>query len=157
MKQPDKFLLAIVTVIILLVIAAFVTVLLRPQPQYRRGETAEDIVYNYLLALQQEEYERALDLIAQDVPNRPQDSTELAWAMSQDRWQFGLDSSPSREIIGSRISGDNATVTIQETHADNSPFGSSYTEEITMRLKREESGWKLSGGQRYWSYEWVEE
>jgi hypothetical protein len=157
MKQSDKFLFAIVIAIILLVVAAFVVVLIRPQPIYRDTETPEDIVFNYLLALQQEDYERALDLLSKDVPNRPQNAAEMELDIKQESWQFERYGDPSLNVSGSRISGDSATVTIIETRSDNPILGDVYSEEITIRLIREDGNWKLIEGQAYWSTEWEED
>ena len=157
MKQPDKFLIAIVVAIILLVVAAFAIVLLRPQPQYRDAKSAEDVVYNYLLALQLEEYDRALELISADVQNRPQDASEMEWDVKQEKWQFERYGDPSLTIAGSNVTGDQATVSLRETRTSSPILGDVYSEEITMRLQLEDDGWKLIDGQAFWAYEWGDE
>jgi len=157
MKQIDKFLIAIVAGIILLVVVAFAFVLLRPEPQYRTDDSPEAAVHNYLLALQQEEYERALDQISQDVPYRPEDSSELELDVSQNGWQFGRYGDPSLIIAGSRISGESATVTLKETRSGGIFPADSSSQELVMRLQLEDQGWKLTEGQAYWVYEWSNE
>jgi len=154
MRQTDKFLVAIVGGIVILVIVAFALILLRPEPQYRSDDTPESAIYNYLLALQREEYERALGEISLDVPNRPQDGSEMEWDISQDSWQFERYGDPSLVISGSRITGDHATVTLAETRSNGIFPGDVSSQEVVMRLKLEEGGWKLTGGNAYWAADW---
>ena len=157
MKQADKFLIAIVVAIILLVVAAFALVLLRPPPQYRQDKTAEAAVHNYLLALQQGDYERALNLISEDVPHRPQDAAEMEFDVKQNEWQFDRYGNPSLIIVSSRVSGDAATVTLKETRSNSPILGDIDSQEITMRLQQEDGGWKLLDGQAYWAFDWTGE
>ena len=154
MKQADKFLIAIVIAIILLVVAAFALVLLRPPPQYREDETAEATVHNYLLALQQGNYERALNQISEDVPHRPQDAAEMEFDVKDNKWQFDRYGDPSLIIAGSRITGEAATVTLKETRSNSPIPGDIDSQEITMRLQLDDTGWKLIDGQAYWAYDW---
>ena len=156
MRQTDKFLLAIVGSVVILIAAAFALILLRPEPQYRSDDSPEAAVHNYLLALQQEAYERALDEISHDVPNRPQDGNEMEWAISQNSWQFDRYGDPALVISSSRVSGDHATVTLAETRSGGIFPGDVSSQEIVMRLKQDENGWKLIGGKAYWSEDWEE-
>lgn len=157
MKQADKFLITIVIAIILLVVAAFTLVLLRPPPQYREDETAEAVVHNYLIALQQGDYQRALDQISEDVPHRPQDAAEMEWDVKENQWQFDRYGDPSLIIAGSRVTDDQATVTLTETRSDSPIPGDIDSQEITMRLQLDDTGWKLIDGQAYWAYDWSDE
>jgi hypothetical protein len=154
MKQTDKFLFAIVAGIVILVVAAFAFVLLSPEPQYRTDDTPEAAVQNYLLALQQEEYERALDEISLDVPHRPLDGSGMEWDISQNSWQFERYGDPSLVISRSRISGDHATVTLAETRSYGIFPGDVSSQDVVMRLKQDDSGWKLIGGNAYWVDDW---
>ena len=157
MKQNDKFLIAIVIAVILLVVAAFAFVLLRPQPEYRTDDTPEAVVYNYLLALEQGDYERALDQIAKDVHNRPDDASEMEWDVKQNNWSFNRYGNPTLTIDGSNISGKEATVILKEIRSDD-PFSAGVdSSEVAMRLEQKEDGWKLIGGQAYWTYKWDNE
>ena len=154
MRKTDKFLIAIVAGIVLLLIAAFAFVLLSPEPQYRSDDTPEATVHNYLLALQQEDFERALSELSQDVPNRPEDSSEMEWDITQYPWQFERHGDTSLIIVGSRITGEHAIVTVAETRSYGIFPGDVSTQEIVMRLKQEENGWKLIGGKSYWADDW---
>jgi len=157
MKQADKFLIAIVVAIILLVVVAFTLVLLRPPPQYREDKTAEAAVHNYLLALQQGDYERALNQISEDVPHRPQDAAEMEFDVKQNEWQFDRYGNPSLIIAGSRVTGEAATVTLKETRSNSPILGDIDSQEITLRLQLEDGGWKLLDGQAYWALDWTDE
>ena len=155
MKKPDKFLIAIVVTIILLV--AFTLVLLRPPPKYRDDESAEAVTHNYLLALQQGNYERALDQISHEIPNRPQDTSQMEWDVKQNEWQFDRFGDPSLLIADSNISGENATVTLKETRTNSPIPGDINSQEITMRLKLENGAWKIVDGQASWAEDWSDE
>ncbi len=111
----------------------------------------------YQLALQRGDYERALDQISQDIPNRPQDASEMEWDVKQNEWQFDRFGDPSLLIADSNITGDNATVTLKETRSNSPIPGDLDSQEITMRLKLENGGWKIVDGQAYWAHDWSDE
>lgn len=154
MKQSDKFLIIIVVAILGLVIAAFVLVSVTPEPAYRAGETADAVVFNYLLALQKEDYEKALEYISEEVSNRPRDGADMEWDIQQNLWRFDQYDQPAITIVRSRISGDSATVTVKKTWDAGPLLGNASTSEFTMRLQQEESGWKLVDGQTHWVDDW---
>ena len=157
MKQRDTFLAIIVLAIIGLVVASFAVVLLSPEPEYKVENTAETAVYNYLLALQLEDYERALRYIADDVANRPADAAEMEWDTRQNSWRFDNSNDSGLTITGSRVLGDSATVTIRKTWSTSPFLGDVAATEYTIRLKQESGMWKLIDGQTHWAAEWGNE
>ena len=144
----------IVIGIILLVILAFAILIFGPEPEYKTENTAEAVVYNYLLALQQEDYAFALEQIAGHIPNRPADAAEMEWDISQDRWRFENRSNSELTIAGSRIVGDSASVTVSNTWSTSPLEGGVDSTEFTMRLQRQDGIWKLIDGQISWAREW---
>lgn len=154
MKQTDRFLIVIVVAILLLVVATFVIVMLTPDPEYNKADTAEAAVFNYLLALQQEDYMRALDFISDEVSNRPEDATDLEWDIKQNSWHFDRHDDTSITIAGSHINGDSATVTVKKIWSELPILGAVNSDEYAMRLQLEEDGWKLIDGQTHWAEEW---
>lgn len=157
MKQSDKFLVAIVLVILGLVIATFVMVLIRPEPQYRPDDSAEAAVFNYILALQKEDYDRALSYLSKDVNDRPTDAADMEWDVKQNLWQFDQYEQPVITIVRSRISSDSATVTIKKTWSEDPLLGSARSSEFTMRLQLEADRWQLVDGQTHWVDDWRED
>ena len=154
MKQNDKFLTVIVVAIVVLVIFTFALVLLSPDPEYLADDSAEAAVYNYLLALQEEDYARALDFISEEVSNRPEDVAEMEWDIRQNLWRFDPYDDPAITIADSHITGDSATVTVKKTWAEMPFLGAVNSSEFTMRLQLEDEGWKLINGQTHWAEEW---
>jgi hypothetical protein len=71
MKSTDKFLIGIVVGIVLLVVAAFVITLARPEPTYQVEGTPESVAHNYLLALQKEDYQRAYGYLSPTLKGYP--------------------------------------------------------------------------------------
>ena len=66
MKQ-DRFLIAVVSVILVLIIASLTIFFLRNDKQtYRPEDTPQGIVYNYLLALERSDYQRAFEYIGDE-------------------------------------------------------------------------------------------
>jgi hypothetical protein len=64
MKNTDKFLLAIVVGVVLLIVVAFAVVFTRPKPAYQSDDTPAGVVHNYLFALQEGNYERAYSYLS---------------------------------------------------------------------------------------------
>ncbi len=157
MKQSDNFLTIIVIAIILLVLATFAVVMLSPEPEYEAENTAEAIVYNYLLALQKKDYGRALLYIGDEVPNRPADAAEMEWDIKQSSWRFDNSVDSGLTITGSRILDDSAIVTLKKTWSTAPFVGNVASTEYTMRLERQDGIWKLIDAQTHWADEWGEE
>ena len=132
--KSDKFLSVIVIAIVILVIITFALVLLSPDPEYLADDSAEAAVFNYLLALQEEDYALALEFISEEVSNRPEDAAEMEWDIKQNPWRFDPYDDPAITIADSRISGDSATVTVRKTWSEMPFFGSVNSSEFTMRL-----------------------
>jgi hypothetical protein len=156
MKSTDKFLVAIVAGIVVLIVAAFVVVVTSPKPEYRTDDSPEATVHNYLLALQEQAYGRALGYLASSVPDRPADAGEMARDVSRTSWTFRENRDVSLVVASSRIDGDRAIVVVSET-ASYGPFpGDTVQTDIDMYLVREADVWKLTGGDAFWSCEWNE-
>ena len=71
MKGTDKFLAAIVLGVLLLVIVSVVLVITRPPPSYKEENSAENVAYNYLLALQEHNYVRAYGYLSPSLSGYP--------------------------------------------------------------------------------------
>lgn len=72
MKQ-DKFLIAIVAGILLLVVVAIVVVLTRApgSEEYRADDTPAGVVHNYFLAIQRKDFSKAYGYLSDELENKP--------------------------------------------------------------------------------------
>jgi hypothetical protein len=159
MNSNDKFLLGIVVFILLVVGITFVLVLTQSEPAYQSDHTPEGVVYNYLLALKEGDYERALDYISPCVKNRPGSAEAFARTVNKERyWDFrNLDRDTSLTI--SSVTGGNkyASVSVLETifRSNNVLDASVNHNEFEMKLTQQDKEWKLIDGEDYWSEGWV--
>ena len=156
MKQSDKLLLLIVGGILFLIVAVFIVVLRRPAPQYQAETSPESIAHNYLLALRQQDYDRAYGYLAPTLVNYPATVNDFIDDIQSNRWAFRLDNDVSLAVDSVRTSDKQATVTIQETTFYHSGlFDSSQSvETLMMRLDQTDSGWKISQADSYWFSCW---
>ena len=154
MSGSQRMLIFIVAGVILLVIVAFAAVLLRPPPAYTDEQTPEGVVHNYLLALQQGDYEQALTYLAPEA--KVGDLVDFIEAVESDSWRFELGGNVSLSVVGSRLAGDDAArVEVQKTVSYNELLGSSQnTHSFDMFLRRVDSQWYLVGGEAYWDGCW---
>lgn len=152
-KGIDKFLLAIVVGVVVLVSAAFAIVLLRPAPAYRADDTPEDIVHNYLFALQQKDYARTYGYLSREVRGRPGTPERFASDISKNPWRFStMDSATTWVVQDVRVNGTLAIISVQVTRFEgNSIFASSqYKNTVKFTLRQENGAWKIFDADAYW-------
>lgn len=156
MKQTDKFLLIIVGGILLLVAAVFILVLRRPAPEYQPENSPENIAHNYLLALRQEEYERAYGYLSPTLAHYPTNLSEFIDDIHSNRWDFRLDNEVSLAVDTVHTTADQSTVTIQETTFYRSGlFDSSQAiHTFTIRLHQTNGRWQITQADTYWFSCW---
>jgi hypothetical protein len=159
MKGADKYLLGIVAAIALLVGATVIVVLLRPEAQYRADDSPEAVVHNYLLALNNGDYERAYACVSAEMPGHPRDLDDFIESVEDNRWTFGGWEDSAAEVLSSRIRGEKAYVEVQETSYSSGGLleGRTYDHNFDMTLLKEKGEWKLLGGDRYWDSCWGEQ
>lgn len=156
MHGSNKFLFSMVMGVILLVIVAFSVVLLRPEPTYQDDSTAGGAAHNYLLALQQEDYERAYQYIP-TAYKYPTDANDLADNVRQENWRFEDDSEFSLAVESVKPRGENeAIVTVRKTTFYNEGLMGSYEDShtFTMKMLLEDGAWKVGDSSDYWSDCW---
>lgn len=161
MKTVDKFLISIVGGVILLVVAAFVVVLLRPRPTYQSEDTPEAVAHNYLLALKQKDYARAYTYLSPAIPGYPDSSEDFAEDIRDNSWLFnnGNDSA-TLEVESADITGSRAIVSVRETvfYAGGLFDSSQYSNifEITLEQDTTTGVWKIVESDSYWAWCWNE-
>ena len=156
MKQPDRMLTAIVVGIIVLVVAALAMVLLRPAPTYRSDDSAEATAHNYLLALQQENYERAYTYLSPQLAHYPQLFDDFVNQVGSFN-PYGVSGGETTlTVVSSRGTDTARIVLVQETYFfggglfDNGQSISSFE----MRLDRQNGQWRLVDSDRYFNGCW---
>lgn len=160
MKGTDKFLLAIVTGVVILVAIVFALTLTRANvPQYQAEDTPQGVVHNYLVAMQLEEYERARSYLSPTLAGYPADADQFAADVDRASYQFSRYSDDvSLAIESADVQGDKAKVVVRKTvFHRNFLFdggGSSSTFDVTLR--REGSAWKIATAGMYWSSCWTD-
>ncbi|MEW6405173.1 MAG: hypothetical protein AB1649_25545 [Chloroflexota bacterium] len=161
MKNSDKILIAIVAGVVLLVAVAFIVALTRPDPAYQAENTPEGVAHNYLLALQQEDYERAYGYLSPDIRHYPRNLDRFITDIQNYGYNFSQDQdSVTLEIVSSRLDGNRATIEVkQTTFYQGDLFNSGeWSHTFTMNLKRNSAGgaWKIYASDSYWVYCWTD-
>jgi hypothetical protein len=150
MKQ-DRFLIAILVSIGLLVVLAVVLFFVRQAPpEYQSEETPEGVVHNFILAMQQEDYEYAYRLI-QAEENKPTFNKFTQTFISEGRYPENT----SVQLGETYITGESARVDLTIIHSSNDPFNSTWDESSSAVLARQDGEWKIvSLPYPYWGWDW---
>ena len=152
MQKPDRFLIGILVGIALILIAAFAVTLLRPKPAYKPDDTPENIVHNYLLAVENQDYARAYTYLSPSLDGYPPDMQVFIEDIERNSWVFRRDVDHALSVTGSRSISEVIVVSISVTWYYNEPFaGQPSTETFTLRVQAEGNSWKIiSGEQFFW-------
>lgn len=155
MTNSDKFLIGIVAGIILLVVAAFVIILTRPEPVYQAEDEPENVAHNYLLALQKEDYEHAYDYLSPTLEGYPSSVQNFRRDVLASSWIFHLDIDTILSIKSARIAGQQAVVTVSEAHSGGGLFDRyQYDSTFKVKLQIENGQWKIVDADEYFLWCW---
>jgi hypothetical protein len=153
MKQ-DRFLIGILIFIAILVIAALTIFFVRQDTTatYQPDDTPEGVVYNFALAIQSKDVERAYAYLA-DLENKP---TETVFR--QAILNGYIDTSASIQVGDVEMLGDNdAWVAVTIHYMSSGPFDSGWDSNENATLVRQAGLWKISFmPYPYWSYDWFQ-
>jgi hypothetical protein len=153
MKQ-DRFLIGILVFIALLVTTALVLFFLRPETAtYQPDDTPEGVVYNFALAVQNKDPERAYAYLA-DLEYKPTESafrqTILSGYLYTDGYALQVEET-------SMLGVDEAWVQVSVHFLSSGPFDSGWTTQDRAMLVRQQGEWRLSYmPSPYWSYDWYQ-
>jgi len=166
MKGKDRFLIAIVVGMVLLVAAVVLVVLnRRGQPAYKPDDSPEAAAYNYLLALRQKDYVRAYSYLSPTLAHYPADADQFAQDIRRDSWAFsGLEGEVSLAVEAVVAGVTQTTVEVrQTTYYEGGLFDSGeYSFVFDLILKVEGEGWRIVEAERYWygcwsaTWEWCD-
>jgi hypothetical protein len=157
MKQTDRFLLAIIAGVVVLVAVALALALTRPAQGYLPETTPGAVAHNYLLAIKQRDDARAYGYLSPELSGHPATLDEFAADIDRYSWSFSRDSA-TISVGSERISAERAVVTIDETRFyEGGLFSSSqYTTSFSVTLRRQGEGWKIISADSYWALCWSE-
>ena len=152
MKQ-DRFLIGILAFIALLVIAALTVFFVRKDATaaYLPDDTPEGVVYNFALAIQRQEIDRAYGYLA-DVDGKP---TPEAF---QQAILYGyMDTSASVQVGNFQIMGEEAWVTVIIHYTSTGIFDTGWDSTENATLVLQDGEWKITYmPYPYWSYDWYQ-
>lgn len=157
MKSTDKFLIGIVVGIVLLVVAAFVVTLTRPEPTYQAEDTPEGVAHNYLLALQEGNYRRAYGYLSPTIKGYPVSAERFAEDVEDYPWQFRMDTDTALAVESARVTDNQAMVKVRESRFyGRGLFDSGQTTTVfKMELQLEDGEWKIVDADYYFAWCWT--
>ena len=150
MKQ-DRFLTGILIGIAVLVVAALALYFARrEQAVYQPEDTPAGVVHNFVLALQNGEYEKAYGYLAET--SRKPGLT----AFRQPFISRELDVQANSLQIGETdLHGEEAIVAVTVVHASNNPFNNVYHTLESVTLVKQDGQWRITDlPYPYWYWEW---
>ena len=145
----DRMLVGIVTGVVLLIVAAFTLALVNPAAEYLSEDSASDAAHNYVLALEQKDYEKAHSYITRNLLCYPKDADRLAARLSA--FPGGI----SWQILSERsIAPNEKQVSIQITRFRRTFLFFSDTNQsiVQLNMRFENNGWKVVNTSGYYQY-----
>jgi hypothetical protein len=161
MKSTDKFLIGLVSGIVLLVVVAFAVALLRPRPTYQPEDTPDGVVHNYLFALQEENYDRAYGYLSPTIKGYPDSTDAFIEDIHIYDFLYRSDESVTFEVESARVADDRAVVIVRETTFygrglfNNNEFTSSF--DVILVRDAGSGAWKIISSDSYWVDCWNDE
>jgi hypothetical protein len=151
MKQ-DRFLISILTGICILVAVALILFFIHKSKQdYVSEDSPADVIHNYILAIDREDYERAYRYLA-DLPKKPTYEIFLqTLPLSWPNFDYGR----GVEIGKTKISGEQAIVELHTIYDSSDPFYADYRTTDSANLIRQNGAWKIKDiPWGYWGWDW---
>ena len=154
MLKQDRFLTGILIGIAALVIIVIVVFFTRQDQQvYINDDSPEGVVHNYVLALQQRDYEKAYDYLA-DMRYKPDYET-----FKRDFITNRTDPTGRGLKVGSiEMHGDEAYIEMIIIHIGSGPFSDPYSYSETAALLKQDGEWKIiQMPYPFWMWGWYAE
>ncbi len=150
MKQ-DRFLLAIVVVIgVLIVLALGLFFFRRGSQDYLSENSPQAVVHNYVLALQKGDFERAYGYLYENT-GKPS-FTQFHQAFINNQLNTSM---AAIQIDDSTITGDEATIDLTLLQSGGGVFADTFRQVQAATAARQKSVWKIEQMPfPYWSYDW---
>lgn len=150
--RQDRFLTGILVGIVVLVVIALAVFFLRQGSQsYISEDLPEGVVHNYVLAVLNDDYEKAYGYLA-DLDNKP------TYEQFRDAFLTGVvnPNNSAVDIGTSEVTDDTASVEVALIYNPSDPFSTGYRDVQRAVLVRQNGAWKLSSmpGYYFWDYNW---
>jgi len=150
--RQDRFLTGIlVGIVVLVVIALAVFFLRRGSQSYIPEDVPEGVVHNYVLAVLNDDYEKAYGYLA-DLDNKP------TYEQFRDAFLTGVvnPNNSAVDIGTSEVTDETASVEVALIYNPSDPFSTGYRDVQRAVLVRQNGAWKLSSmpGYYFWDYNW---
>jgi len=158
MKSQDKLLIGIVVGLVLLIVVAILAVVARPEETYLPDDSPENIVHNYLLALQMDDNPRAYGYLSPRLPDYPLSLAEFEFDLASNTYEF-------RDVRDATFSvrradpqtDDHATVPVVRSRyygGDIFESGQSISS-FSFELELIDGKWKIVSGDDYFLLCWT--
>ena len=149
--KEDRFLIAILVFIGLLVAAAVGLFFIRQDTAtYVADDNPEGVVHNYILAMQEDDFQKAYSYIHQ-TENTPDYETFRTSFLKNIRYEQDI----ALSIGKVKRIGDEAVVDLIIIHGGSGPFNSSWRETQSSLLVLEDEEWKIVNfPYPYWNWDW---
>jgi len=150
--KHDRFLTGILIGIAVLVLIALAVFFLRQNSQsYLSEEVPEGVVHNYVLAVLNDDYQKAYAYLA-DLDHKP------TYEQFRDAFLTGVvnPNNSAVDIGQSEVNGDTASVEVALIYNPSDPFSTGYRDVQRAILVSQGGAWKLSSMPDYyfWDYNW---
>ena len=150
--RQDRFLTGILIGIAILVVLALAVFFIRSDTQtYISEDSPEGVVHNYVLAVLNNDYEKAYNYLA-DLENKP------TYEEFRDAFLKGMvnPDNATVDIGGSEIHSDTASVEVVMIYNPSDPFSTGYRDVQRAILVKQNGTWKLSSMPYYyfWDGNW---
>jgi hypothetical protein len=157
MARTDKYVIVFVAGVIALVIVALVFAGMQPEKTYLDGDGPEAVAHNYLLALEQGDYDRAYAHLSPALEGYPQSAVEFARQVRREPWAFPTEENSSALAllaIEERGAWADAEVRMTSNYGNGLLGFNRRTDEFDLQLEQTDVGWKIAGGDRLFAYCW---
>ena len=151
--KNDRFFTAILIGIGVIILIAFGAFFLRnSRVEYIAEDTPSGVVNNYVLALYQQDYQKAYGYLA-DLELRPT-FEQFQQAFLSNSLNLG---NISLKIDSESIVQNNATVFLTMTHTNTGPFSEPFRETQNAALRLQNGVWKISNlPYPFWNWDWYQ-
>lgn len=157
MKSTDKILIGIVSGALVVVLVAFLIVLTSPEDTYSAAGDPESVVHNYLLAVQNEDYERAYGYLSPNLQGYPPSAETFAQNLNAYDFNYYATDNANLTIVSSEISNRRASVIVSQANQDSSRMlflNSIYLSDFEVNLSLTGGEWKITDSDFYFSFCW---